>query len=225
VGLLTTPSRHPWLHRRSGALVAVVAVHGLIVALALHARGRVAAAQEPLLIMHVAMLQETPPPAPPAPLAPPTVEIPRTVQLVMPQVVIPTIELPDSSAVVARTVSAPAVVVAPPAAPAAAPPGEPVRLEASEVDYLRMPQPHYPRAARLAHLQGTVLVWVLIDTDGNPQQVRVQKSSGFEVLDREGCEAVRHALFKPYRRQGIPLAAQAIVPVEFSPAIRLADRE
>jgi protein TonB len=95
-------------------------------------------------------------------------------------------------------------------------------LDASDVDYLRMPAPRYPRAAKQARLQGTVLVWVLIDSEGHPRDVRVHRSSGYEQLDREGCDAVRRAMFRPYRRDGVGRSAQVIVPIEFTLTIRTA---
>ncbi len=93
---------------------------------------------------------------------------------------------------------------------------EPVMLDVDQVDYIRMPEPRYPRSAKQARLQGTVMVWVLIGTDGRPREVRVHRSSGYEQLDREGCDAVLHTQFKPYRLNGETRIAQAIVPIEFS---------
>jgi TonB family protein len=69
-----------------------------------------------------------------------------------------------------------------------------------------------------------VLVWVLIDAEGRPAEVRIHRSSGHALLDREGHDAVKAALFKPYRREGVALAAQAIVPVEFALTVRTASR-
>jgi protein TonB len=98
----------------------------------------------------------------------------------------------------------------------------PVMLDASEVDYVAMPRVVYPRAAKQARVQGTVLLWVLIDAEGKPAEVRVHRSSGSEQLDRAGREAVLDCRFKPYRRDGVALSAQVLVPIEFSLTTRTA---
>ncbi|HTQ36757.1 MAG TPA: TonB family protein [Steroidobacteraceae bacterium] len=177
--------------------------------------------REPVLL-HAEILSEAPRTPPRPVLAPPQI-----VQIVVPPLEIPVAIIPEAQAVAARTEPAP--VAAPSVSPAPAPSvvrdSAPVMLDVDQVDYVRRPSPHYPRAARQARLQGTVLVWVLIDADGRPREVRVERSSGYEQLDREGCDAVSHALFKPYRENGAARSAQAIVPVEFSLDIRTASRD
>jgi periplasmic protein TonB len=138
---------------------------------------------------------------------------------VMPVVLIPVIDVPDS-----RALTTPPQPPPPAVKQVVARSEEPVMLDVDQVDYIRMPAPRYPRAAKLARLQGTVMVWVLIGTDGKPREVRVHRSSGYEQLDREGCDAVLQTQFKPYRLQGEARIAQAIVPIEFSLTRRGAGR-
>jgi protein TonB len=120
--------------------------------------------------------------------------------------------------------AAPAPTPPPAAAPVVVHDNQPVMVDIQEVDVLREPAPPYPRAARQARLQGKVLLWVQIDEEGRPRQVRVYQSSGHEQLDREGREAVARALFKPYSRNGRPQAATFLFPVEFVLSVRTANR-
>jgi protein TonB len=91
-------------------------------------------------------------------------------------------------------------------------------------DYLRPPAPRYPVLARQARQQGTVLLLVWIDTDGRPERVELQRSSGLPLLDRAAITAVRAALFRPVVESGIARAARVLIPIEFSLHQRVASR-
>ena len=58
---------------------------------------------------------------------------------------------------------------------------------------------------------------ILVDVDGRPLQVQVERSSGHRSLDRE---AVRHVQqrwrFEPATRDGRPVQAWGLVPIDFS---------
>lgn len=197
----------------AGAIVAILHVAGMAALLHAHA-GTEPARVSPHAPLYVDFID-------PGPVreTPPRMQaglVPVAVQVAAPVVDIPVERLRDARTITAVPVRAPAAVAAVPASQeSAADRAAPLVLSASEVEYLRRPAPHYPRAARQAYLQGTVLLWVLIGEDGHPQQVRVHRSSGHALLDREGRDAVQAALFKPYLRQGLPRRAQVIVPVEF----------
>lgn len=127
-------------------------------------------------------------------------------------------------------------VVAPPAVLAASEPGDiAAPVEATAVDgvselpaiatpqtgaqlqYALAPPPAYPRDALREGHRGTVLLQVLVDTDGKPLQVEVAQSSGHRSLDRA---AQRHVLarwtFQPAVQDGRPVQAIGLVPVEFA---------
>ena len=91
-----------------------------------------------------------------------------------------------------------------------------VPVEVESVDYLQRVEPRYPPMARRAHAQGTVFLRVIIGTDGRPREVRVERSSGHELLDVAARNAVEKWLFRPYRENGIARAASVIVPIEFA---------
>jgi protein TonB len=211
MGLLAKPSKSGLFTRRGGAFAAVAGLH--VVALVIAVNARVRAADEPaqVSLLKVAFLQERTPQEPPPELPPPRLEQPPTPEIEMPVVLIPAIDVPDL-----RAITTPPTPPPPTATPVLARSDEPVLLDESQVDYLREPAPRYPRAAVSARLQGTVLVWVLIDPEGRPREVRVHRSSGYQQLDLAACDAVSHARFKPYRQHGEARSAKAIVPITFA---------
>lgn len=100
-----------------------------------------------------------------------------------------------------------------PAAPVAAESGPATGMQLA---YAQATPPPYPGAALRGQLQGTVLLQVLVDVDGRPIEVRVHRSSGHRVLDDA---ARRHVLrqwrFQPAVRNGQPVQALGLVPVDF----------
>ena len=76
------------------------------------------------------------------------------------------------------------------------------------------PDPEYSDAARKAKYQGTVVLWVVVDPQGRPQQVKVVRSLGMG-LDEKAMEAVRRWKFEPARKDGRPVAVQVNVEVNF----------
>ena len=63
--------------------------------------------------------------------------------------------------------------------------------------------------------QGTVILHALVDDRGNPVELRVVDSSGFEVLDEAALASVRRWEFEPAVRGGRQVAAWVRVPVAF----------
>jgi periplasmic protein TonB len=76
--------------------------------------------------------------------------------------------------------------------------------------------PDYPIAARLAGVEGRVLLSVRIDTSGKVSQVHVDQSSGHSLLDQSALEAVRFWRFSPAKRKGSAVEAEVLVPVRFT---------
>ena len=68
--------------------------------------------------------------------------------------------------------------------------------------------------ARKAKYQGTVVLWVEVGPDGRPRQIRVQRTLGMG-LDEKAMEAVRTWKFEPARLNGLPVAVQINVEVNF----------
>ena len=64
-------------------------------------------------------------------------------------------------------------------------------LQGAQLRYAVAPPPSYPRDAMRAGAEGTVLLCVLVDVDGKPLQVIVDRSSGHRSLDREAVRQVQ----------------------------------
>lgn len=73
----------------------------------------------------------------------------------------------------------------------------------------------YPRDAAARGEHGTVILRVLVGTDGLPQQIEIEHSSGSSRLDSAARDAVRHWTFRPGTRDGVAQSAWARVPIAF----------
>lgn len=74
----------------------------------------------------------------------------------------------------------------------------------------------FPSAAIRRKLHGTVMLRVLVDAEGKPTQVVIDKSSGSELLDKSAREQVlANWRFQPATMQGHAVQAWARVPVSF----------
>lgn len=114
----------------------------------------------------------------------------------------------------------PPVPVAPspaPAAKAAPKPVEeqPVTQASFTAAYLRNPSPDYPAAAKQRGWEGTVKLRVKISAAGTAEQVAIQQSSGYDLLDEAALEAVRQWRFVPAKRGDTAIASSVVVPLVF----------
>lgn len=85
----------------------------------------------------------------------------------------------------------------------------------SPVRYARTVKPRYPRKARRAGWEGTTLLKVLVNPDGAPSRVSVERTSGFHILDEAAVKAVRRWRFHPARRGVASLSSWVRIPVAF----------
>jgi protein TonB len=86
----------------------------------------------------------------------------------------------------------------------------------SGVEYLRAPEPEYPRIAKRMGEEGRVLLRVLVNEKGRAERAEVQRTSGSTRLDEAAQQALMRALFKPHTEDGKPVAVFAIVPITFN---------
>lgn len=108
----------------------------------------------------------------------------------------------------------PAAAATPAIAATPAPdPGPPVILNPR---FRRPPRPpEYPARAIELDLTGTVIIRALLSRDGDPKEMRLQRSSGHPMLDGAALAAVRQWAFQPGQRDGQPVEAWVEVPVHF----------
>jgi len=164
--------------------------------------------------------KDEPPPPPPAPAqkSQPVAPAPRLAAIADPTptsnapvgvIDPPPTPLPPIAAPIAPAPPAPvAIPPAPPAAPA-------IQLPSSDADYLQNPKPPYPPISKRLNEQGTVVMRVLIGTDGQPQKAEIRKSSGFERLDRSAAETVMKWRYIPGKRAGVAETMWFNVPINF----------
>ncbi len=76
------------------------------------------------------------------------------------------------------------------------------------------PDPYYSEKARRAYHQGTVVLWLIVGTDGKPHGIRVQRSLGMG-LDEEAVKAVEKWRFQPATKDGHPVPVMINVEVNF----------
>jgi protein TonB len=80
---------------------------------------------------------------------------------------------------------------------------------------VEMKPPVYPPRCLRMGIEGRVKVRVLVGENGRPQVVTLGESSGESALDQAAIDAVREWRFEPAKRNGVPVRAWAVVPVEF----------
>ncbi len=78
----------------------------------------------------------------------------------------------------------------------------------------RHPTPAYPKFARQNGWQGTVILKALVERDGNPSQVVVEKTSGYPALDQTALETVRKWEFEA--PENAPLSRSFTIPIKFA---------
>jgi len=76
--------------------------------------------------------------------------------------------------------------------------------------------PPYPLLARKRGYQGTVLLEVLVSTDGKDASIRLSRSSGYSILDRAAIKGVRDWLFYPAKRGDKVFEMWVKIPIRFT---------
>ncbi|HPG61192.1 MAG TPA: energy transducer TonB [Casimicrobium sp.] len=118
------------------------------------------------------------------------------------------VPLPSIAAPVAAVATAAPVQVARPTPPR-------VELPSSDADYLQNPKPPYPRLSKRLNEQGTVVMRVLIGSNGEPMKAEIGKSSGFDRLDESAATTVMKWRYVPGKRGGVAEAMWFNVPINF----------
>ena len=90
-------------------------------------------------------------------------------------------------------------------------------LAGAHLEYESAPAPSYPIEAIRKALTGTVTLRVLVDVDGKPLDVQVERSSGHRVLDAAAkMQVLAKWRFRPALQDGRAVQAIGMVPVVFS---------
>jgi TonB family protein len=76
------------------------------------------------------------------------------------------------------------------------------------------PDPAYPDEARRAKYQACVVLWLVVDAEGSPRQIRVQQAAGMG-LDEKAIDAVQQWRFEPATKNGQPVPVMINVEINF----------
>ncbi|CAM8643206.1 TonB Periplasmic protein TonB, links inner and outer membranes [Oxalobacteraceae bacterium] len=119
-------------------------------------------------------------------------------------------------------VSPPAPAPAPPPAPAPTAPSAPKASTRTEVSISASyaaanRKPEYPKMSLRLGEQGTVVLTVMVKSDGSASDVEVKSSSGFARLDRAAADAVKTWRFNPATVDGKAIDKSYEVPITFKP--------
>jgi TonB family protein len=76
------------------------------------------------------------------------------------------------------------------------------------------PDPEYTEEARRAKTQGTCILWMIVDAEGHPRDIRVVRGLGFG-LDVKAIDAVKQWRFEPAKKDGKAVNVQISVEVGF----------
>jgi protein TonB len=79
---------------------------------------------------------------------------------------------------------------------------------------IKTPPPNYEEIARTLAIEGTAVIWLVVDEKGQPQRVRVGRPIG-SGLDERALDVVNHWTFQPATKDGKPVAVQIAVEVNF----------
>lgn len=89
-------------------------------------------------------------------------------------------------------------------------------LAGTHLEYEVAPAPRYPIEAIRQALTGTVTLRVLVDVDGQPIDVQIERSSGHRILDATARKQVLAKWrFKPAMQDGRAVQAIGLIPVVF----------
>lgn len=195
---------------------------------------------EPDNVIMASVVMDAPaPPVPTAPkpepaspqIQPPTKPEPKPqpqAKPVSPQMQPAPVPSPTAPSDTAPTV--PTVPTAPSAAPVPATPAAPpagnqrsannataaaVVLPSTSADYLNNPAPPYPRQSKRMGEEGTVVIRVLITTEGRAEKAEIRTSSGYARLDDTALSTVQRWRFVPGKRNGAPEDMWFNVPIRF----------
>ena len=84
-----------------------------------------------------------------------------------------------------------------------------------KIGSINNPHPPYPLIARKKGFEGKLILEVLVNEDGSVKNTRIQKSSGYEILDTVSKETVKKWTFIPAKKKGKPVEDQVRVPIKF----------
>lgn len=78
------------------------------------------------------------------------------------------------------------------------------------------PAPQYPEMARMAGVEGSVVLWIYVKPDGTVGDVQLYNSSGVESLDQAALAAAPRTRWVPASNNGIPTGVWTTLTYRFT---------
>ncbi len=91
---------------------------------------------------------------------------------------------------------------------------EPRLLNGPEM--LRLLAKYYPRVLKEAGIGGEIMMWVWVDSEGNPTKSQINRSSGYPQLDDAALAIVERMEFSPAMLRDKPIGVWIGQPISFS---------
>lgn len=191
-------------------LALIIGVHVIMLSLVAANRMHVAVKPARTLVVFDVKLLEAPAalPPPPQPAAKTLVDSRKVV--VAPPPIVASAAAPSPIAV---HVEQPPV----PSPPTPSPPPPPATVVGNDLTttLLSAVPPRYPLESRRKHEEGTVVLSVLVGTDGRVATISLHRSSGFPRLDAVALSAVKRWRWSPRVVNGAPVQVAGLVPMPF----------
>lgn len=89
-----------------------------------------------------------------------------------------------------------------------------------DAELIQRREPTYPESALKEKAEGTILLWVVVDENGEVSSARLKEGSKRKDLLEASLEAVQYFKFKPAKVKGKPVGVSVTVPFNF----KLADK-
>ena len=80
----------------------------------------------------------------------------------------------------------------------------------------RRVSPEYPDSARRRNIQGEVVIRLVVDTSGMPQQCAIHSSNPEDIFDNAALTAARKTRFIPGKVRGQPVNTVVLLPYKFA---------
>jgi TonB family protein len=84
-----------------------------------------------------------------------------------------------------------------------------------QTEYLNNPPPHYPASAKRMGIEGELILLVVVQENGLPEEIKIHQSSGFAILDQSAIAAVEKWQFISAMQNGKNIKSSVLVPIKF----------
>lgn len=206
------PARYGQRRLNPLALTLAAAIHvGLLVLLLTFREPITDAIRQPQLTVYDVKLEPPSPPPEEQPDRPATEPSPAAVHVPRPTIALPL--PPPAITTTEEPLPRPQPVAEP--TPQVAPAPAPIAGGDLSSSMIHAPPPRYPHESRRKREQGTVVLTVLLSTDGSVSEVRIARSSGYVRLDEATRDAVRKWRWSPMLRAGVAVEVRGTVEIPF----------